>query len=101
MGKPYTVEEILTFDRIKRAIVARVVEAAEPSLNEGMPLEREKLAELTRQEWKAAKEAVWASPSAKEKALEYMRNVVSGFLDAKISSDRGELEALGVVDKYM
>ncbi|MBI2957616.1 MAG: hypothetical protein HYY32_02115 [Chloroflexi bacterium] len=101
MGKPYTVEEILTFDRIRRAVTNRVVEAAEPALLEGMPLEREKLVELTRQEWKTVKEAVWASPAAKEKAREYMRQVVSGLLDSKISSDRSELEAFGVQDRYL
>ncbi len=100
-GRPYLVEEILTFDRIKRAITNRVVDAAAPSLEEGMPLGREKLTELTRQEWKAAKEAVWASPAAKEKAREYMRKVVSGLLDKQINSDKAELESLGVVDKYM
>ncbi|MDO8472888.1 MAG: hypothetical protein Q7T05_03635 [Dehalococcoidia bacterium] len=101
MGRPYTVEEIITFDRIKRAIAGRVVEAAEPSLNEGMPLTADKLKELATLEWKAAKEAIWASPLAKEKAKEYMRKVVSGLLDTQINADRAELEALGVKEKYI
>lgn len=101
MGRPYTMEEIITFDRIRRAIAARVVEAAEPSLAEGMPLTADKLRDLAKAEWKAAKEAVWASPLAKEKAREYMRKVVSGLLDNQIASDKAELESLGVKEKFL
>lgn len=99
MGRPYAVEELLSFDRMKRAVGARVVDSAEKALEEGAPLDQSKLAELTAQEWKVAKEAVRNSPAAREAAREHMTKVVSSLVDDMIKSDKSELEALGVQEK--
>ena len=99
MGRPYAVEELLSFDRMKRAVGARVVEMAEQALEEGAPLDQQKLADLTAQEWKIAKEAVRASPAAREAAREHMQKVISQLVDDMIRSDKAELEALGVQEK--
>ena len=98
-SRPYAGEEILTFDRIKRAVTTRVVEAAEPALLDGTPLDRQQLLELTKQEWKAVKEAVRSSPAAREKARQYMEQVVAGLLESTLKADWSELEAMGVQDK--
>ena len=100
-GRPYAGEEILSFERIKRAVTKRVLDTAEPALEEGTPLDKDKLAELTVQEWKAVKAAVRLSPAAREKAREYMQTKISEIIDDLIRSDRGELESLGVQEKYM
>lgn len=100
-GKEYAAEEVLSFDRIKRAVTARVVEAAERSLEQGAPFGQDRLAELTDKEWKLAKEAVRSSPAAREKAREYMLKKTSEVLDGLITADRSELESLGVREKYM
>ena len=99
MGRSYAVEELLSFDRMKRAVGARVVEMAEQALEEGTPLDQQKLADLTAQEWKIAKEAVRSSPAAREAAREHMQKVISQLVDDMIRSDKAELEALGVQEK--
>ena len=98
-SRPYAAEEVLSFDRIRRAIVNRVVETAEHALEKGAPLDRQNLAELVTQEWKAVKDAVRTSPLAKERARERIRGLVGGILDGHFKSDRAELEALGVQEK--
>ncbi|MEW6033285.1 MAG: hypothetical protein AB1603_00325 [Chloroflexota bacterium] len=100
-SRPYAVEEVISFDRMKRAVTSRVVEAAEKALEEGMPLDQRRLAELTDQEWKAAKEAVRSSPAAREAAREHMQRIVSQLIEDKIKSDKAELEALGVQEKSL
>lgn len=99
MSRPYAVEELLSFDRMKRAVGARVVETAEQALEQGSPLDQQRLADLTTQEWKAAKEAVRNSPAAREAAREHMQKVISQLVDDMIKSDKAELEALGVQEK--
>jgi len=98
-SRPYAVEEILSFDRMKRAVMARVVDIAEKSLDEGLPLDKQKLTELTIEEWKAAKEAVRSSPAAREAARRHMEKVVTQMVEDMMKSDRAELEALGVQEK--
>lgn len=98
---PYAAEEVLSFDRIKRAVTSRVVEVAEASLVRGAPLDRDKLAELTEKEWKSVKEAVRSSPAARERAREYMMRKTSEIMDTLISKDKAELEDLGVREKFL
>ena len=100
-SRPYAAEEVLSFDRIKRAVASRIIEAAEMSLEQGAPLGRGKLAELTDGEWRSVKEAVKSSPAAKEKAREYMQRKTSEIMDGFINMDKAELEDLGVREKYM
>lgn len=101
MGRPYAVEEIISFDRMRRAVMARVVDAAEEALQRGQPLDKQKLSDLTAQEWKAAKDAVRSSPAAREKARELMERIVGDIVDGLIQQDREELEALGVQEKFL
>ncbi|MBI2957232.1 MAG: hypothetical protein HYY32_00165 [Chloroflexi bacterium] len=100
-SRPYAGEEVLTFDRIKRAVTNRVVEAAEQGLEEGMPFDRQRLTALVVEEWKSVKEAVRSSPAAKERARERMRQLVAGILDSHAASDKSELESLGVQEKNL
>ncbi|MBI2858166.1 MAG: hypothetical protein HYX90_03715 [Chloroflexi bacterium] len=98
-SRPYAGEEVLTFDRIRRGVTNRVLEVASKALDEGSPLDRQHLLAAVTEEWKAVKEAVRNSPSAREKARERIRMSISGILDNHVKSDRGELESLGVQDK--
>ncbi|MBI2855111.1 MAG: hypothetical protein HYX87_09375 [Chloroflexi bacterium] len=98
-SRPYAVEELLSFDRMKRAVMGRVVDAAEKALEEGAPFDQQKLADLTAQEWKAAKEAVRNSPAAREAAREHMEKIVAQMVEDMLRSDKAEMEALGVQEK--
>lgn len=100
-SRPYSGEEVLTFDRIRRAVTNRVVEAAEQALEHGNPLDKQKLMALVVEEWKTIKEAVRNSPTAREKARERMRAIVSSMLESHVSSDKGELENLGVQERSL
>ncbi|MDO8472237.1 MAG: hypothetical protein Q7T05_00265 [Dehalococcoidia bacterium] len=100
-SRPYAGEEVLTFDRIKRAVTSRVIEAAEQALERGNPLDKQRLAALATEEWKSVKVAVKNSPTAREKARERMRAIVSSMLENHVSSDKGELENLGVQERSL
>ena len=98
-GRPYAAEELLSFGRLRRAVTKRVVEMAESALNAGTPFDQAKLAGLTAQEWKAAKEAARSSPAARQAAHEHMLRIVGSMVDQKVKDEKGELEALGVEDR--
>lgn len=98
---PYAGEELLTFDRIKRAVTSRVVEVAEKALEEGAPLDRQRLSDAVAEEWKAMKEAVRQSPAAKERARERLRLITAGLLEGAVNKDKAELESFGVKEKYL
>ena len=100
-SRPYEAEEVLSLDRIKRAVASRVTEAAEASLKQGVPFDVGNLAELTENELESIKEAIQSSEAAKEKAREYMQSKVSEIVDGFINKHKAELEALGVPEKYM
>lgn len=100
-SRPYAVEEVLTFDRLKRAVTGRVTDAAVHALEQGAPVDQQKLRDLLAEEWMGMKETVRSSPAARVKAREYMERVAAGLVDNLINSDKGELENLGVVEKYL
>ncbi len=87
-GKPYAPEELLTFDRLRRAVTRKVVDAAEELAQRGTVLDRSRLIEMAGAEWKAAKDAVRASPAAKEVARERMRSIVHAMLDDVVGSEQ-------------
>lgn len=87
-SKEYAGEELLTFDRLKRAVTKRVADAAELMVQKGAPLDRQKLAELTTAEWLEAKEALRTSPIAREKAKERMRTLVHSMLDDVVAAEQ-------------
>ena len=96
--RPYTTEEVLSFDRMKRAVVRRVVEMAEKEMEEGTPLDKDELEQMAIEEWKAAKDAAQLSYDHSGKRLEYIKQQVSQLLRGMMEEDRVELESLGVQD---
>ena len=97
--KPYTDQELLSFDRLKRAVMSRVLDRAESLMDEEFPLGPEKTSEITKDEWKRAKEAVRNSPNAREAYRRYLEGSVSDQLDGLIKSDKSELGSMGVAEK--
>lgn len=99
VNRSYSPEELLSFDRLRRAVMHRVVEKAEQALAEGAPLDQNTLSELTAEEWKKAKDAVRSSPAAREAAKEHMQRLIGEMVDDLMRSDKAELDALGVQEK--
>ena len=62
--KEYTEQEVLSLDRLKRAVLNRVFERAEHMMDEGFLLDKEKTADIIAEEWQRAKEAVMSAPAA-------------------------------------
>lgn len=63
--QPYSDEEFLSFDRLKRAVMSRALDRAESMMGEEFPLSPERITELINDEWQRAKEAVRSSPGAR------------------------------------
>ena len=97
--RTYTWEELLSFDRMKRAILSRVLEKAEQEEQGNFPLASERLCEMIEVEWQRAKEAVRSSPAARQAAREHLHRVTADLVGKLIQDDHAELEAMGVVEK--
>ena len=97
--KPYTDQELLSFDRHKRAVTNRIQDRAESLMDDEFPLSDERISEITKDEWKRAKEAVRNSPNAREAYRKYLEGAVSEQLDGLIKSDKDELGRMGVAEK--
>lgn len=97
--KPYTDQELLSFDRLKRAVMNRVLDRAEAMMDEEFPLSPEKTTQLTTEEWERAKTAVRNSPTAREAYRRWLEATVSGHVDELIRSDKENLGKMGVVEK--
>jgi hypothetical protein len=97
--KPYTDQELLSFDRLKRAVTNRIQDRAESLMDDEFPLSDERISEITKDEWKRAKEAVRNSPNAREAYRKYLEGAVSEQLDGLIKSDKDELGRMGVAEK--
>jgi hypothetical protein len=63
------------------------------------PLGTEKTAEIVKEEWLRAKEAVRNSPNAREAYRKYLEGLVGEHVDGLIKTDKSELGAMGVVEK--
>jgi len=98
-GQPYLPEEILSFDRIKRAMTIRVLDQVEDLWQGKEPINAEQISNIISSEWQKVKEAVRSSPAAKEAFRKYLEHTVSDQIDKLVNEDRGELETLGVVEK--
>ena len=98
-GQPYLPEEILSFDRIKRAMTGRVLDQIEDLWQGKEPINAEQISKIISDEWQKVKEAVRSSPAAKEAFRKYLERTVSDQIDKLVKEDRGELETLGVVEK--
>ena len=99
MPQPYSEQELLSFDRLKRAVMNRTLDRAELVMDEEFPLSPERTAELIKEEWQRAKEAVRSSPAAKEAFRKHLEGTISHQIDSLIQSDKSELGALGVAEK--
>ncbi len=98
-GQPYTPEEILSFDRIKRAMTSRVLDRIEDLWQGKQPISVEQMNEVISDEWQRVKEAVRSSPAAREAFRKYLERTISEQIDNLMKTDKAELESLGVVEK--
>jgi len=98
-GQPYTPEEILSFDRIKRAMTSRVLDRIEELWQGKQPISVEQMNEVISDEWRKVKEAVRSSPVAREAFRKYLERTISEHIDKLMKDDKAELESLGVVEK--
>ena len=99
--RPYANEEFLSFDRLKRAVISRVLDRAERVMGEEFPLSPERIGELTTEEWHRAKEALQNSPGAREAFRKYLEGTVGSKVDNLIKTDKDYLSAMGVAEKSL
>ena len=99
IGQPYAAEELLSFDRIKRAMTNRVLDRIEDLWQGRQPISVEQMNEVIADEWQKVKEAVRSSPAAREAFRKYLERTISEQIDKLMKGDRSELESLGVVEK--
>ncbi len=99
--QPYSQEEFLSFDRLKRAVMSRALDRAESMMGEEFPLSPERVSGLINDEWQRAKEAVRSSPAAREAFRKYLEGTVGSHLDGLIKADKDELGAMGVAEKSL
>ena len=97
----YSEQELLSFDRLKRAVMNRVLDRAESLMGEEFPLSSERVAGLIKEEWMRAKEAVRNSPAAREAFRRHLEGIVSEHLDGFIRTDKNELGSMGVAEKSL
>ena len=100
-GRPYEDQELLSIDRLRRAVMNRIIERAEALMDEEFPLRDERLEQLFVEEWKRAMIAVRNSPQAKEAYKKWLESKMIGMLDAQIKEDREQLNSMGVQDKSL
>ena len=99
--QPYSYEELLSFDRLKRAVTNRVLDRVEAMMGDVFPVSPEHIAELVCEEWQRAKEAVRSSPAARDAFRKYLESILSGKIDELIRADKDELGAMGVAEKSL
>jgi hypothetical protein len=98
---PYTPEEILSFDRIKRAMTSRVLDQIEILWQGKEPINAEVIGNIITDEWQKVKEAVRSSPAAREAFRKYLERTVAEQIDKIVKDGQSELESLGVVEKSL
>lgn len=99
--QPYAEQELLSFDRLKRAVMNRVLDRSEVLMGEEFPLSVERVASLIKDEWMRAKDAVRNSPAAREAFRKHLEGIVSEHLDGLIRTDKSELGSMGVAEKSL
>ncbi len=100
-GQPYSLEEILSFDRIKRAMTSRILDRIEELWQAKQPISVEQVNEVISSEWQRVKDAVRSSPAAREAFRKYLERTVSEQVEKLMKEDKTELESLGVVEKSL
>ena len=101
VGQPYRPEEILSFDRIRRAMTTRVLDRIEELWEGRQPISVEQVNEVIASEWQRVKDAVRSSPAAREAFRKYLERTVSEQIEKLMKEDKTELESLGVVEKSL
>jgi len=100
-GQSYTWEEVLSFDRLKRAMKAKVLDRIESLWQGNQPISPDQISEVINDEWQKVKEAVRSSPAAREAFRKYLEHTISEQIDELVQRDRAELESLGVVERSL
>ena len=100
-SRSYEDQELLSIDRLKRAVMNRIIERAEALMDEEFPLKDERLEQLFIDEWHQAMIAVRNSPQAKEAYKKWLESKMVGMLDSQIKEDREQLNSMGVQDKSL
>jgi predicted GIY-YIG superfamily endonuclease len=97
----YSNEEILSLDRLKRAVVNRVRKRALAMTEDGeeYTLGQEQTNLIIQEEWTRAKEAVRSSRAAKET----MKKDWDAFVDSEVTklvrAEKDDLSSMGVLEK--
>ncbi|HUS04040.1 MAG TPA: hypothetical protein VMY79_00705 [Dehalococcoidia bacterium] len=99
--QPYNWEEVFSFDRLKRAMTAKVLDQIEGIWQGKEPISPEQISEVINNEWQKVKEAVRSSPAAREAFRKYLEHTVSEEIDKLIQENKAELESLGVVERSL
>jgi hypothetical protein len=99
--RPYSNEEFLSFDRLKRAVTSRVLDLSERVMIDEFPLNPDKVMQFTDEEWKRAKEALRTSPGAREAFRKYLEGEVNAKVDNLIKAEKSELGSMGVAEKSL
>jgi len=97
--QPYSWEEVFSFDRLKRAMTAKVLNKIEAICEGNKPISPEQITEVIHGEWQKVKEAVRSSPAAREAFRKYLERTISEEIDKLVQKDKAELESLGVVER--
>ena len=97
----YEEEELLSLDRLKRAVSNRVFNRAESLVGPGEEylLDKDKTDEIIADEWKRAKAAVRSSKRAQENLRKQWEQFVGERIESLIQADKNELSSMGVVEK--
>lgn len=95
----YLEEELLSLDRLKRAVSNRIFARAESLMGEGEEylLNQEKTDLIIEEEWKRAKDAVKSSRVVRDNLRKQWENSVAKKIDSLMATDKDELSTMGVV----
>jgi hypothetical protein len=100
-SRPYEDQELLSFDRLRRAVMNRIIERAEALMDVEFPLSQERQDQLVADEWETAKVAVKNSPTAREAYRKYLEQAMGGKLEEHMKRDKEDLSAMGVQEKSL
>ena len=97
----YSEQEILSIDRLKRAVVNRVRKRATAMTGEGEEylLGQDKTAQIIQEEWARAKVAVKSSKAHRENLQKDWDTFVDTEVNSLVKSDRDELSSTGIPEK--
>ncbi|MEW6141685.1 MAG: hypothetical protein AB1597_00815 [Chloroflexota bacterium] len=97
--QPYAWEELISFDRLRRAVSGRVVKRLEMMMETEPIIDPDIIAGLTKEEWQRAMEAVRSSPAAREAYRKFLEGTVAAQVADHLTKDKAQLETLGVAEK--